>query len=180
VDQTRTAANAAINDLANEGITDYKFPRIDCQSSAVVPSNQCSVTAKALATQIHSDRGMKSAIAGPSDADNSSALAPTEHHANENDMKSYKALSLAPSGEVYDANVIKVSARKVAKPQSLKKAHLLNDTQSQWLPASQIPPAVLAKIFCSTIHAITEAKTQTPRNFTATKERFNDPYINIA
>jgi hypothetical protein len=62
-------------------------------------------------------------------------------------MTSYKALSLAPSGEVYNANIIKVSARKLAKPQPLYKAHFLNDNQAQWVPASQIPPAVLAKFF---------------------------------
>jgi hypothetical protein len=90
-------------------------------------------------------------------------------------MKSYKAFSLAPAGEVYNANVIKVSARKVAKPQSLYKAHLLNDAQSQWLPASQIPPAVLAKFFVQRYIRSQNAKTQTPRNFTATERNFQRP-----
>jgi hypothetical protein len=147
VDQTRTAANAAINDSANEGITDYKFLPLDSQPSSAAPSHRPSVTSETLASQIRSDRCMKSTIAGPTDADNSSALTPTERHADETDMKSYKAFSLAPPGEVYNASVIKVSARKVAKPHTLYKAHLLNDTQSQWLPASQIPPAVLARFF---------------------------------
>jgi hypothetical protein len=146
-DQTRTAANAVINDIANEGLTDHTVRLLDSQTPQAAPSHQSSVTSEMLATQISSDRGMMSNIAGPPDADNSSAHTPTERHANETDMKSYKAFSLAPAGEVYNANVIKVSARKVAKPQSLYKAHLLNDAQSKWLPASQIPPAVLAKFF---------------------------------
>jgi hypothetical protein len=179
-DQTRTAANAVINDVANEGITDPKVRQLDGQPPHAAPSHQSSVTSEPLATQISSNRGMRSNIAGPSGADNSSAHTPTERHANETDMKSYKAFSLAPAGEVYNANVIKVSARKVAKPQSLYKAHLLNDAQSQWLPASQIPPAVLAKFFVQRYIRCTNAKTQTPRNFTATKEIFKDPNNNIA
>jgi hypothetical protein len=70
-----------------------------------------------------------------------------ESHTSAAKIISYKALSLAPSGEVYNANVIKVSARKLAKPQPLYKAHFLHDNPAQWLPASQIPPAVLAKFF---------------------------------
>jgi hypothetical protein len=145
MDQPRTAANAVINDVANEGITDHKVRLSDSQPPLAAPSNQSSVTAETLATQIRSDRRLQSTIAGPPDADNNSSLTPTERHANETVMKSYKAFSLAPAGEIYNASVIKVSARKVTKLQSLYKAHLLNDTQAQWLPASQIPPAVLAK-----------------------------------
>jgi hypothetical protein len=172
VDQTRTAANAAINDVANEGITDYKFLLLDSQPSSAAPSHQSSVTSETLATQIRSDRCMKSTIAGPPDADNSSALTPTERHADETDMKSYKAFSLAPPGEVYNANVIKVSARKVAKPHSLYKAHLLNDTQSQWLPASQIPPAVLAKFFVQRYIRSQKRKLK-PRGISQQRKKFS-------
>jgi hypothetical protein len=172
VDQTRTAANAAINDSANEGITDYKFLLLDSQPSSAAPSHQSSVTSETLATQIRSDRCMKSTIAGPPDADNSSALTPTERHADETEMKSYKAFSLAPPGEVYNANVIKVSARKVAKPHSLYKAHLLNDTQSQWLPASQIPPAVLAKFFVQRYIRSQKRKLK-PRGISKQRKKFS-------
>jgi hypothetical protein len=172
VDQTRTAANAVINDIANEGLTDHKVRLLDSQPPQAAPSHQSSVTSETLATQISSDRGMMSNIAGPPDADNSSAHTPTERHANETDMKSYKAFSLAPAGEVYNANVIKVSARKVAKPQSLYKAHLLNDAQSQWLPASQIPPAVLAK-FLVQRYIRSQTRKHKPRGISRQQKKFS-------
>jgi hypothetical protein len=172
VDQTHTAANAVINDVANAGITDHKARLLDSQPPMAAPSHQSSVTSEMLATQIRSDRGMRSNIAGPPDADNSSALTPTERHANETDMKSYKAFSLAPAGEVYNANVVKVSARKVAKPQSLYKAHLLNDAQSQWLPASQIPPAVLAK-FLVQRYIRSQKRKRKPRGISQQRKKFS-------
>jgi hypothetical protein len=172
VDQTRTAANAVINDVANEGLTDHKVRLLDSQPPQAAPSHQSPVTSEMLATQISSDRGMRSNITGPPDADNSSAHTPTERHANETDMKSYKAFSLAPAGEVYNANVIKVSARKVAKPQSLYKAHVLNDAQSQWLPASQIPPAVLAKFFVQR-YIRSQTRKHKPRGISRQQKKFS-------
>jgi hypothetical protein len=171
-DQTRTAANAVINDIANEGLTDHEVRLLDSQPPQAAPSHQSSVTSETLATQISRDRGMMSNIAGPPDADNSSAHTPTERHANETDMKSYKAFSLAPAGEVYNANVIKVSARKVAKPQSLYKAHVLNDAQSQWLPVSQIPPAVLAKFFVQR-YIRSQTRKHKPRGISRQQKKFS-------
>jgi hypothetical protein len=61
--------------------------------------------------------------------------------------RSHKAISLSPQGNCYNAKVIKVSARKPAKPQPLYKAHFSDGSQKQWIPASEIPPDILAKFF---------------------------------
>jgi hypothetical protein len=146
-ERTFTTPHWTASDLTNDGTTDYKSPHIDGYPLSASTHDQFSVAAEATATLICSDQGIKSAIAEQSGADNSSAHTPTECHASAADMTSYKALSLAPSGEVYNANIIKVSARKLAKPNPLYKAHFLTDNQAQWVPASRIPPAVLAIFF---------------------------------
>jgi hypothetical protein len=59
MDQPRTAANAVINDIANEGLTDHKVRLLDSQPPQAAPSHQSSVTSETLATQISRDRGMQ-------------------------------------------------------------------------------------------------------------------------
>jgi hypothetical protein len=146
-EQTFTTPHWTASDLTNDRTTGYKSTHTDGYPLLASTHDQFSVAADATVTPIRSDHDIKTAIAEQSGADNSSAHTPTEGHASAANMTTYKALSLAPSGEVYNANIIKVSARKLAKPQPLYKAHFLNDKQAQWVPASQIPPAVLAKFF---------------------------------
>jgi hypothetical protein len=146
-EQTFITPHWTASDLTTDEPKDYKSPHTDGHPISASTHEQPLVAAETTATPLRNDHDIKSAIADHSGTDDSSALMQDECHTNAARMISYKALSLAPSGEVYNANVIKVSARKLAKPQPLYKAHFLHDNLAQWLPASQIPPAVLAKFF---------------------------------
>jgi hypothetical protein len=79
---------------------------------------------------------------------------PTQQHKlhsstddTQQECQSYTARTWQPSEAKYNFSIVRVSARKRSKPQSLFKAHFSTGAKPQWLTIEQIPPVVLANFY---------------------------------
>jgi hypothetical protein len=53
-------------------------------------------------------------------------------------------MNLRPNTPRCDYKIVKVTARKAAKPQALYKAKFKDESAPRWVPVTQIPPKILA------------------------------------
>jgi hypothetical protein len=60
------------------------------------------------------------------------------------DIMSYTRLSLNSDETRRNDRIIRVSARKPAKPYAMYKAHFRDKTKSCWAPVTEIPPEIVA------------------------------------
>jgi hypothetical protein len=60
-------------------------------------------------------------------------------------IRSFKSWDLGSNGSRCDTNIVKVIARKAAKPQALYKAKFKGESAPRWVPVMQIPPEILAE-----------------------------------
>jgi hypothetical protein len=126
-------------DSHNE-ITDVRLNRSDVQITPDEPDEMLDSDTTALSRSLSADNAVHSDEADQVEMDIKETAEPSQQSQEDTLPRSDKAISLSPQGNFYNAKVIKVLARKPAKPQPLYEAHFSDGNQKQWLPASQIPP----------------------------------------
>jgi hypothetical protein len=60
------------------------------------------------------------------------------------DLTSYRRVDLNTTAAHTDDRIIRVSARKAARPYPLYKAHFNDKTKPCWIPVTAIPPEIVA------------------------------------
>jgi hypothetical protein len=68
----------------------------------------------------------------------------TRENKPSNDITSYTRLSLNSDETRRNDRIIRVSARKPAKPYAMYKAHFSDKTKPCWVPVTEIPPEIVA------------------------------------
>jgi hypothetical protein len=144
--QLQNRDDLPLESLHNE-IADVSLYRADAQITPDEPNETIDSDTTALSRSFEPDTTMHSDELEQGEMDAKDAADQSQQSQEDTLQRSYKAISPSPQGNFYNAKVIKVSARKPAKPQPLYKAHFLDGSQKQWLPASEIPPDILAKFF---------------------------------
>jgi hypothetical protein len=144
--QLQSQSDLQQNSLHDE-TADVRFNHNEMQITPHVYDQPLDSDTTALWSSLPADNTVHSDGAAQAETDINDAAVQMQQSQEDTLPGSYKAISLSPQGNFYNAKVIKVSARKPAKPQPLYKAHFPDGSQKQWLPASQIPPDILAKFF---------------------------------
>jgi hypothetical protein len=144
--QLQNRDDLPLESLHNE-IADVSLNRRDAQITPAEPDEMLDSDTTALSRSLEPDTTMHSDELEQVEMDAKDVVEQSQQSQEDTLPRSYKAISLSPQGNCYNAKVIKVSARKSAKPQPLYKAHFSDGSQKQWLPASEIPPDILAKFF---------------------------------
>jgi hypothetical protein len=138
--------DSPLESLHNE-IADVSLDRGEAQITPDEPDKTLDSDTTAPSRSLSTDTTVHSDGPDQVEMDAKDAADQSQQSTEDTLLKSHKAISLSPQGNFYNAKVIKVSARKLAKPQPLYKAHFSDGSQKQWLPASEIPLDILAKLF---------------------------------